>query len=81
VLLNVARLKPLFFPFSMKKLQTKLSLNKQTLSVLTAREQNNVRGGQLAPEDGGDGGENYFTSIGCTCSKRHGCDRTLTNPC
>lgn len=60
----------------MKKLQNKLSLNKQTLSVLTAREQNSVRGGQLAPEE--EGGDGYFLSIGCCCSKANHCDRTLT---
>lgn len=61
----------------MKKLQNKLSLNKQTLSVLTAREQNSVRGGEVIQEE--EGGDGYFLSIGCCCSKRQECPRTLTN--
>jgi hypothetical protein len=62
----------------MKKLQTKLSLNKQTLSVLTAQELTKIRGGQLAPEEGGEGGEGYFTSITHRCSCQFRCDRVLT---
>lgn len=77
MLLNTERANSLFFLFYMKKLQNKLSLNKQTLSVLTAREQNSVRGGQLDNEEV-DGGDGYFLSIGCCCSKANHCDRTLT---
>lgn len=56
------------FPLFMKKLGNKLTLNKETLSILTEKEMGQVKGG-------------YFLSIGCYCSKAHDCTRVLTKAC
>lgn len=52
----------------MKNLKGKLNLKKTSMTVLNENESVNIKGGAEA-----------ILSIGCACSKRNHCDRTLTN--